>query len=332
MQVRCVVCGRTTLGQRFRFCSTHWAEYAPYVKEPWCRELVNSTERERYYQQHIAPRFTSLDAMAERGAMEYDAVTPYRTAPPKKSNRKRGQVEETEALDGRAMVEACHVAFEQFVGPGQPGPAWTQALALGETLLRDEYLEVQRAFEALKGNILSSGRFKVPVAAWVPFVQEIVDSMYVGYGFLVRLGAPAWPFVPVLAPTMTCTRQTAGTALWSVQSALSTVRSHFVVWEAAWAEQLPKLTSGKAPNTDLLTSVTNSYVAELWAVGRVMGADLRPAFQVVHDANLRKLVDGRPLKRDDGKFLKPAGWVGPENDLRAVLSVQHQQAEAVRYE
>jgi predicted HAD superfamily Cof-like phosphohydrolase len=229
------------------------------------------------------------------------------------------------------MVEACHVAFAQFVGPGEPGLAWTRELTLGEVLLRDEYLELQQAFETLKGNILSSGRLMVPVPALVPLVQELADSIYVGYGFLVRLGAPAWPIVPVLAPTMTCTRQTAGTALWCIQSALHTVRSRFLAWEAAWAEQFPKLTRGQAPNHDLLASVTNAYIAELWTVGRVMGLDLRPALAAVHEANLRKLVDGQPLKRADGKFIKPAGWVGPENDLRALLTVQHRQAEAVQH-
>jgi predicted HAD superfamily Cof-like phosphohydrolase len=318
------------LGQRFRFCTAHWAEYAPYAGEPWFRELINSTERERYYQQHIAPRFTSLDALTARGEVVYDRMTPYRTAPTKKRVRKRAQAEETEVLDGRAMVEACHVAFEQFVGPGEPGPQWCRELSLGTQLLIDEYMEMLQAFEALKRNVLAANAPRVPVAALVPLVQEIADSIYVGYGFLVRLGAPAWPIVPVLSPTMTCTRMAAGTALWSLQSALHSVRSHFVVWGTSWAEQLPRLTQGQAPSNDLLTSVTNAYIAELWAVGRVMGLDLRPVFRAVHDANMRKLVDGQPLKRADGKFLKPQGWVGPQADLLAVLWGQHRHAEEAR--
>lgn len=36
------------------------------------------------------------------------------------------------------------------------------------------------------------------------------------------------------------------------------------------------------------------------------------AFREVHSANMRKLTDGRPVKREDGKILKPRGWQPPD--------------------
>lgn len=41
-----------------------------------------------------------------------------------------------------------------------------------------------------------------------------------------------------------------------------------------------------------------------------MGLDLDPHFELVHDANMRKLAGP---KREDGKQLKPEGWVGPDH-------------------
>lgn len=45
-----------------------------------------------------------------------------------------------------------------------------------------------------------------------------------------------------------------------------------------------------------------------------LGVDLEPHFREVHSANMRKLgQDGKPIYRQDGKLLKPEGWVGPDH-------------------
>ena len=36
------------------------------------------------------------------------------------------------------------------------------------------------------------------------------------------------------------------------------------------------------------------------------------AFNEVHRSNMAKLVDGRVIRRDDGKVLKPEGWQPPQ--------------------
>lgn len=39
-------------------------------------------------------------------------------------------------------------------------------------------------------------------------------------------------------------------------------------------------------------------------------------FMIVHAANMRKVGEnGKVIKREDGKILKPEGWYGPEKDL-----------------
>ena len=41
------------------------------------------------------------------------------------------------------------------------------------------------------------------------------------------------------------------------------------------------------------------------------GMNLDRVFDIVHRANMQKVVDGRVIRRDDGKILKPEGWQDP---------------------
>ena len=45
------------------------------------------------------------------------------------------------------------------------------------------------------------------------------------------------------------------------------------------------------------------------------------AFDEVHRSNMAKLVDGKVLRRDDGKVMKPEGWQPPQ--LAQFLSLIH---------
>ena len=47
------------------------------------------------------------------------------------------------------------------------------------------------------------------------------------------------------------------------------------------------------------------------------GLPVAAMFDAIHAANLRKMVDGRVLRRTDGKILKPAGWQAA--DKQAVI-------------
>lgn len=45
------------------------------------------------------------------------------------------------------------------------------------------------------------------------------------------------------------------------------------------------------------------------------GIDLHKAYQLVHEANMSKLVDGKPVMRADGKVLKGPNYRAPDMSL-----------------
>jgi len=51
------------------------------------------------------------------------------------------------------------------------------------------------------------------------------------------------------------------------------------------------------------------------------GIPLDKVFAEVHRSNMAKLVDGKPIYREDGKVLKPEGWTAP--DVEGVLNKSH---------
>ncbi len=52
------------------------------------------------------------------------------------------------------------------------------------------------------------------------------------------------------------------------------------------------------------------------------GIDMDPIFSIVHEANMRKLVNGKPIKREDGKIMKPSNWEPPEPKIKEELKRQ----------
>ena len=53
------------------------------------------------------------------------------------------------------------------------------------------------------------------------------------------------------------------------------------------------------------------------------GIPLDKLFAEVHRSNMAKLVDGKPLYREDGKVMKPEGWTPP--DVEGVLKKSHDE-------
>lgn len=52
------------------------------------------------------------------------------------------------------------------------------------------------------------------------------------------------------------------------------------------------------------------------------GMNLDPLFDIVHGANMKKVVNGKVIRRADGKILKPEGWEPPEPKLEAEIQRQ----------
>lgn len=55
------------------------------------------------------------------------------------------------------------------------------------------------------------------------------------------------------------------------------------------------------------------------------GMNLDPLFEIVHNANMKKVVNGKVIRRPDGKILKPEGWEKPEPKLEAEMQRQENQ-------
>jgi predicted HAD superfamily Cof-like phosphohydrolase len=51
------------------------------------------------------------------------------------------------------------------------------------------------------------------------------------------------------------------------------------------------------------------------------GIPLDEVFKEVHNSNMSKLVDGKVIRREDGKVQKPEGWKPP--DIKSVLEKSH---------
>jgi predicted HAD superfamily Cof-like phosphohydrolase len=51
------------------------------------------------------------------------------------------------------------------------------------------------------------------------------------------------------------------------------------------------------------------------------GIPLDDVFAEVHRSNMAKLVDGKVIRREDGKIQKPDGWTAP--DVKGVLEEAH---------
>jgi phosphoribosyl-ATP pyrophosphohydrolase len=48
-----------------------------------------------------------------------------------------------------------------------------------------------------------------------------------------------------------------------------------------------------------------------------MGLPFNEMFEAIHDANMDKVVDGKVIRREDGKILKPKGWM-PADKLSVI--------------
>jgi len=48
------------------------------------------------------------------------------------------------------------------------------------------------------------------------------------------------------------------------------------------------------------------------------GIPLDDIFNEVHRSNMAKLVDGKPIYREDGKVMKPEGWTAP--DIKKIIA------------
>ena len=72
-----------------------------------------------------------------------------------------------------------------------------------------------------------------------------------------------------------------------------------------------------------ITGIYDGIVDALYYIGDFCvrhGLNVDEVFGVVHAANMRKFVDGKVIKNERGKVLKPEGWYGPEEEMEKVIA------------
>ena len=77
----------------------------------------------------------------------------------------------------------------------------------------------------------------------------------------------------------------------------------------------------KAENEDDIVEIADALADIIYiACGTAVsyGIPLDKVFDEVHRSNMAKLVDGKPIRREDGKVLKPEDWTPPDTK-RAVF-------------
>ena len=88
------------------------------------------------------------------------------------------------------------------------------------------------------------------------------------------------------------------------------------------AEEMYEYTS--AENDDDIVEVADALADIIYiACGTAVsyGIPLDDVFAEVHRSNMAKLVDGKVIRREDGKVQKPEGWTAP--DIKGVLDKAH---------
>jgi predicted HAD superfamily Cof-like phosphohydrolase len=87
-------------------------------------------------------------------------------------------------------------------------------------------------------------------------------------------------------------------------------------------EEVQELKDSTTPVDDL-DALVDILVVTIGAI-HSMGADAEGAWREVMATNFAKIdkVTGRVRKRDDGKVLKPTGWIAP--DLKKYVNRNHQ--------
>jgi predicted HAD superfamily Cof-like phosphohydrolase len=68
---------------------------------------------------------------------------------------------------------------------------------------------------------------------------------------------------------------------------------------------------------DMVNVIDGAVDTIVVAIGLLhsLGVDPFKAWDAVHAANMRKVVDGKVYRREDNQIGKPPGWYGPEEDL-----------------
>jgi predicted HAD superfamily Cof-like phosphohydrolase len=216
-----------------------------------------------------------------------------------------------------ALVE-CHYAFEQYLGP-QDGIYDLSEIRLGHRLLMDEILETLQAhnylhqcypFRAEDAEVLETMAWN----HWGAFVKELNDVLYTAFGMLLRLGAPAQVPQNLLyldfqtayemyrrSAEVAAKRPAELIRLWP--GVVAAMGRYETEWDMI---HMPSVTGEEL--RELLRPLLDTIIRSILGLEKGLSLTTEPLFMAVHENNLSKLVDGKPLKNASGKFIKPPGY------------------------
>ncbi|WP_255496713.1 nucleoside triphosphate pyrophosphohydrolase family protein [Aquitalea sp. LB_tupeE] len=86
-------------------------------------------------------------------------------------------------------------------------------------------------------------------------------------------------------------------------------------------EQIRRMAELTAEGVDVLNVLTGLLLSQ--------GMPLEAMTEAIHQANLRKQIDGKVVRRADGKILKPEGWQAADKCavIRRALTLHHPTAD-----
>lgn len=81
------------------------------------------------------------------------------------------------------------------------------------------------------------------------------------------------------------------------------------------------------PSLENFVEVADGFVDTVYVLFqfcRILGVPFNEIFEIVHSANMAKVgPDGKVIRREDGKILKPEGWVPPDTKIWEALYQKH---------
>lgn len=143
------------------------------------------------------------------------------------------------------------------------------------------------------------------------FVDGLIDTLYVAVGTNLTYGVEivesvyGLPSEPPAFPS--------GTGMTLIDAMLRGLK------EVANKVLNPVINT--APELPIVCLCMNKVIGDCLQTLYICGVDAMHVFAEVHLANMRKLgPDGLPIRREDGKVVKPEGWKRP--DIQRVLDDQ----------
>lgn len=105
--------------------------------------------------------------------------------------------------------------------------------------------------------------------------------------------------------------------VWPPDRTLAALREDLIYEEhAEFADEIAPAVYGTAPaDKRKLAKELADILYVVYGTADAFGIDIDRVFEEVHRSNMSKLVDGKPLKREDGKVLKGPNYTPPNLDF-----------------